>query len=278
MEVVTPSARKRPSTPPNRPRPTPAQDDARYVSRTISKALATLELLQAETAGRTMNSIAQQLGLSKTSAFRILRTLEVTGHVVPDGHGLYKLTPGSHAIAPTQWVAKLVRVGVPHLRALSHELAETATLAAHFENRVEVVAVVESAHDIRMSNVVGHIVPPNASSLGKVITAFQAPDQQERLLRSFKIYRFTEHTITDRKLLLREYLRVREQGFAIDREECATGGVCFAVPVLGGNGHVPAAISVSMPLTRLTEPRQQTQILAAIQETAALLAHDLDLA
>ena len=113
---------------------------------------------------------------------------------------------------------------MPHVHALNLELTETVSLAALFENRVEVVAVVESPHDIRMSNVVGHILPPNASSLGKVITAFQPPVQREGLLRSFKIYRFTDQTITDHKDLSREYENIRLQKFAIDREECAPVG------------------------------------------------------
>ena len=110
--------------------------------------------------------------------------------------GQYKLAPGIHAVTPTQWLGKLVRVAMPHLHALNLELTETVSLAALFENRVEVVAVVESPHDIRMSNVVGHILPPNASSLGKVITAFQPPVQRERLhskLQNLSIYRSNHH-------------------------------------------------------------------------------------
>src|SRR3981081_2567311 len=163
----------------------------KYFSRAVSKALEILEFLQTESNALSMNEIAQRLQLSKTSAFRLLRTLETTGYVALDGRGQYKLAPGIHALPPPQWLGKLVRVAMPHIQALNLELTETVSLAALFENRVEVVAVVESPHDIRMSNVVGHILPPNASSLGKVITAFQPPVQRERLLRSFKIYRLT---------------------------------------------------------------------------------------
>lgn len=148
-------------------------------------------------------------------------------------------------------------------------------MAALFENRVEVVAVVESPHDIRMSNVVGHILPPNASSLGKVITAFQPPVQRERLLRSFKIYRFTDKTITDQKDLSREYESIRSQKFAIDREECAAGGICFSVPIFGVGGQVSAAISLSMPQTRLRDSNQEKAIIAALHTTSAQLAQDL---
>ena len=69
-----------------------------------------------------------------------------------------------------------------------------------------------------MSNVVGHIVPPNASSLGKVITAFQTQEQREKLLRSYGFWRFTERSITDALQLQQEFDRVRADKFATDRE------------------------------------------------------------
>lgn len=248
----------------------------KYFSRAVSKGLEVLEFLQAESNALSMNEIAQRLQLSKTSAFRLLRTLETTGYVALVGRGQYKLAPGIHAVTPTQWLGKLVRVAMPHIQALNLELAETVSLAALFENRVEVVAVAESPHDIRMSNVVGHILPPNASSLGKVITAFQPPPTRERLLRSFKIYRFTDQTITDQKDLSREYETIRLQRFAIDREECTPGGVCFSVPIFGADGQVSAAISLSMPKTRLGNADQEKSIIAALRATADQLALDFE--
>jgi DNA-binding IclR family transcriptional regulator len=247
----------------------------KYFSRAVSKALEVLEFFQTESNALSMMEIAQRLKLSKTSAFRLLRTLETTGYVTLDGRGHYKLAPGIHAVTPTQWLGKLIRVAMPHLHAINLELSETASLAALFENRVEVVAVVESPHDIRMSNVVGHILPPNASSLGKVITAFQPPVQREKLIRSFKIYRFTDKTITDQKDLSREYENIRLQKFAIDREECAPGGICFSVPIFGAGEHVSAAISLSMPKTRLANADQERSIIATLRAAADQLAIDL---
>jgi DNA-binding IclR family transcriptional regulator len=126
-----------------------------------------------------------------------------------------------------------------------------------------------------VSNVVGHILPPNASSLGKAITAFQAQEHRERLLRSFGTYRFTKHTITDRKDLNQEYECIRLQKYAIDREECAYDGICFCAPIFGPNGQVSAAISSSMPKTRLRDKAHEQEIIAAVQATAEQLAFDL---
>jgi IclR family acetate operon transcriptional repressor len=246
-----------------------------YFSRAVGKALEVLEFLQSELRPLSMNEIGRQIQLSKTSAFRILRTLETLGCVVVDGRGQYMLAPGIHAVTPTQWLGKLHRVGMPYLEALSRELTETSTLAALFENRVEVIAVVESPHVIRMSNVVGHILPPNASSLGKAIVAFQPPDQREKLLRSFGIYRFTKHTITDRKELSREFDGIRLQKYALDREECAYDGICFCAPIFGINEQVSAAISTSMPKTRLRDKAHEDSIIAAVLATADQLSLDL---
>src|ERR1700676_1472205 len=104
----------------------------KYFSRAVSKALEVLELLQVESASLPMNEVAQRLRLSKTSTFRLLRTLETLGYVTSDGRGRYMLCPGIHAVTPTQWVGKLVRIATPHLHALNMELSETASLAALF--------------------------------------------------------------------------------------------------------------------------------------------------
>jgi IclR family acetate operon transcriptional repressor len=94
-------------------------------------------------------------------------------------------------------------------------------------------------------------------------------------LRSFGTYRFTKHTITDRKDLNREYEDIRLQKYAIDREECAYDGICFCAPIFGPNGQVSAAISSSMPKTRLKDKAHEEEIVAAVQATADQIAVDL---
>lgn len=246
-----------------------------YFSRAVGKALEVLELLQVESGSLAINEISQRIQLSKTSAFRLLKTLQALGSVTMDGRGQYKLASGIHAVTPTQWLSKLLRAANPHLRALSSELGETVSLAALFDNRIEVIDVVESTHVIRMSNVIGHILPPNASSLGKVITAFQPPSVREKLLRSFGTYSFTKYTITDQKELNQEYDQIQLNKFAVDREECAYDGICFCVPIFGSNGNVSAAISMSMPKTRLRDREHEQQIITTLREASEQLSADL---
>jgi IclR family acetate operon transcriptional repressor len=234
-----------------------------------------LELLHANQAPLTLHEIARRVELSKTSAFRLMRTLESLGYLVSNSLGQYSLALGTSGVVSMQFVARLLRAGNPRLQALSRELRETASLAALFDNRVEVIAVVESSQAIRMSNVVGLIVPPNASSLGKVIAAFQSAASREKLLRSYGTWRFTPQTITDRNELEREFERVRAQGFALDREETIPEGNCFGVAIRGESNEVAAAISVSIPKSRVRDARHEKAIVAAIRATADQISAEL---
>jgi IclR family acetate operon transcriptional repressor len=158
---------------------------------------------------------------------------------------------------------------------LSREFCETATLAMHFDNRIEVVATLESPHLIRMGNTVGRIVPPHASSLGKAITAFQREDVRDRLIRSYGIHRFTEHTITDEMELKREFERVRARGASTDAEETVLEGRCFGAPILDTEGHALAAISVSSPKMRMRDEQLQKRLIGTLRRAADAISHTL---
>jgi IclR family acetate operon transcriptional repressor len=238
----------------------------------VGKSLEVLDILQAQQAPLTLNEIARRIKLAKTSAFRLLCTLESAGYLIQNVSGQYNLVPEIRRVVSTRFLIRLLQTATVTMHDLCRELRETISVAALFENRVEVIAVEESPETIRMSNVVGHIVPPNASSLGKVITAFQSDEQREKLIRSFGLYRFTPETITDRSELRREFERVQAQGYAADREESVADGYCFAVPIYGANGQVAAGISVSLPKARMRSPEQEAHFLDTLKSAAARIS------
>lgn len=250
-------------------------DGDQYFSRAVSKSLEILEILQSAGLPMGLNEIALRIQLSKTSTFRLLRTLEISRCLISTGSGEYQLALGIHSTVPTLWLARLFRVASVRIQELNHHLGETVSLAALFDNRVEVIAVVESPQFIRMSNVVGHILPPNASSLGKVITAFQTEEQREKLLRSYGCYRFTERSITDRVKLQEEFSRVCAEKFATDREESVADGICFGVPVFTAAGEVKVALSASFPKSRVRDGEHEKAIIATLRETAEKISADL---
>jgi DNA-binding IclR family transcriptional regulator len=240
-----------------------------YFSRAVGKALEILELLQTHESPLGLSDVAHRIGLTKASTHRLLRTLLSSGYLTTTADGAYAFRAELRSTVPSQFPMRLRKVATPTMMDLSRQLRETVSLAILFENRSEVVSVIESPEIIRMANVVGHILPPNASSLGKVITAFQSVERHEKLLRSFGIYRFTENTITDRSDLNQEYALIRNQGFATDREETVLGGLCFGFPIFSASGEdVTAALSVSVPKLRLGPIEREESIRATLSAAA----------
>jgi len=249
--------------------------DDKYYSKVIGRALDILAVLRKHEHPLGLAEIGGHVGLAKSSVFRLLHTLEVSGYVERTADGAYRLSPDLRMWGDGQRVTDLVEAALPHMRALSREFGETITLAMHFDNRIEVVATLDSPHLIRMANTVGRILPPHASSLGKAITAHLSDDIVERLRRSYGTHRFTEHTITDEVALKQEYERIRTQGYSTDAEESVLEGCCFGAPVTGPDGVVIAAISLSLPKMRLRDKAMQKQIVGAVRDAAAQTAKAL---
>jgi len=131
---------------------------------------------------------------------------------------------------------------VEPMRRLSMEFRETVSLAALMGNHIEVVAALDSPHLVRMANVVGRILPPHASSMGKAITAFQGNELRERLIVSYGMTLFTPNTISDQRQLEEYFEKIRSTGISCDDEENTLGGVCYGVPSThqGGRFSLPS--------------------------------------
>jgi DNA-binding IclR family transcriptional regulator len=167
----------------------------------------------------------------------------------------------------------LLRAARLPLRDLAARYEETVSLAVLFENRIEVVHVIDSPSLMKMSNIVGRILPPHASSMGKAITAHLEEKAQTKLLQNYGLIRFTAKTILSKPALEAEYQRIREQGYSVDAEESIPDGQCFGAPILDKRGYPAGAISVSMPKSRI--PKDTASLITAIQETAILISHHL---
>lgn len=243
----------------------------RYFSRAIGNALRVLEIFQQNRETLALSDVTQQLKLPKSSAFRILRTLEIAGYLQRVEGDRFALTP-SAMMMPNHRVSHLVETARPWMRRLGQEFRETVSLALLFDNRIEVAAVIDSPHRVRMGNIVGGLIPPYASSLGKSIAAFQPDDRREKLLRSYGVVRFTPTTIVDEMALLKEFELVQERNYATDLEESTLGGCCLGAPIFGADGEAMAAISISMPKMRFTNP---DRLIAAVRDAAGAITLEL---
>jgi len=253
----------------------PARKERKYFSKVVGKALDILEILKRNPHPLSLNELTQKTGLAKSSVFRILHTLEVSGYLCRNEAGHYSLSLDIRPLVPIQVLTRLVEIATPQMKDLSRKFRETVSLAVLFDNHIEVVQVIDSPQLIRMGNTVGRIIPPHASSLGKSITAFQPEELRDKLQRSFGMNPFTEKTITDEVELKRELERVRARGFSTDLEECVKDGCCYGAPIFADGDQAIAAISLSLPKMRLDQAVTQEEIAAAVKKAAEAISSEL---
>ncbi len=229
-------------------------EEGQYFSRAVSKAFYILNFLNLSQEPVSLNEMAARAGLTKTSCFRLLHTLERLRYIAQGPDSRYSIAESNWGSPSAQIANALLRSSQPIARALSEACGESVSIAVLFTNHIEVVQSFESSRVLRMANTVGRILPPHASSLGKAIAAFQPEAVRRKLLVSYGLQRFTPNTITDESKLREEFKKIRKQEYAYEGEESTWDGCCFGAPIFVGHAGeqnpAVAAISVSMPKSR----------------------------
>lgn len=239
--------------------------------KSLHKALRLMESLAEAERGLGLVELSRKLGMNKTVVYRILATLLQCGYVVRDESGRYSLSLKAFELG----AAVVSRIGLREaaigpMSDLARQCGETINLAVLDGSEAVYIDRVECAEPLRAVLRVGKRVPLHCTALGKVLLAYQPPDERERIVTDLTLERFTPRTITDRDRLRLELARVREAGFSLDDEEHIPGVRCLGAPVFGQHGEVVAALSIAGPSVRLS--REGIAGFANALKAAALTA------
>lgn len=215
------------------------------------------------------NEIARRTGINASTVSRLLATLVSGGYVqyLPES-GRYRLGP--HLIRLANHVMSgldLRTVARPHLVALEGETGETATLSVAGERDAVTVDFVASRQAVASVARIGRPSVAHATATGKVMLAFGEGQSLDGSLE-----RFTDRTLTDRKVLRREVERVREQGWAQAVKEREADLNAVAAPVFGAGGTLAAILGVQGPAGRFGRKKRDAALPHLKQHAAAISA------
>ena len=223
--------------------------------QSVDRALSILEILaRRHDAGVT--EIGKELGVHKSTAFRLLAVLESRGFVEQaEDRGTYRLGLGVVRLAGAITAQlDLSKEGRDACERLASDLGETVNIAILDGVRAVNISQVRGSASVASQNWIGQQTPLYATSSGKVLLAFGRPEILERVLRD-PIERFTPKTLAEPGAIREEIDRVRRCGWACTAEEYEVGLHAVAAPVRGADGTVLAAISISGPAYRLEKER-----------------------
>jgi DNA-binding IclR family transcriptional regulator len=257
------------------PLSTTIPEEQPYFSRAVGKAFEILEYLNRSGDSMSLTELSRAVSLTKTSALRLIGTLVSLGHVKQGADGRYILSAENWTGSAAQLANVVATAAREPALSLRSRYQETVSIAVLCTNHIEVIESFESPRIIRMANVVGGIIPPHASSLGKAILAFQPQARQHKLIHSYGLRRFTDHTLTDEETLFAALGDIRKGGFAMEDEEAFLDGCCVGVPIFGGADAAVAAISVSMPKFRFPNKKDREKMITELRQTGAEISQRL---
>ncbi|MEG3614038.1 IclR family transcriptional regulator [Isoptericola haloaureus] len=240
--------------------------------QSVDRAAAILELLA--TAGELgVSEIARELGVHRSTAFRLLATLEAHDLVEQEERrGTYDLGVGLLRLAGR--VTRRMDIATD-ARAVcddvTTEVDETSNVAILDDDAAVNITQTTSSQLVGVARqYVGQRTPLHATSTGKMLLA-HAGDEVLATVLDGPLEVCTDRTITDPAALREELATIRRRGWAAAVAEWEQDTNALAVPVHGTGGRVVAALSVTAPSFRMA-PEAFEEIAAVLTRHAAGLS------
>lgn len=237
--------------------------------RTADRALQILQQFRRPGQAWTVSAIAEQLGLHRSTASRLISTLLARGFLERAGGeglrlGAEAIRLGTIAIAGSE----LMAVAAPVIEGLAQSTGEAVTLAVASGGQVLTVAEAAGKHFISSRDWIGVATPAHCTADGKVLLAYGA------LAATGQLQPLTPTTIVDAPALDQELAAVRRRGWATSHGELELGLYGVAAPVYSGEQCV-AAVCISGPEYRF-RGMFEDRLAPGCLEAADQLRHRLE--
>lgn len=238
--------------------------------QSVDRAISVLELL-ARAGWSGVTDIAAVLGVHKSTAWRLVATLEARGLVAQhEDTGKYHLGFGLVHLARAVTVGfDLKRRARPMAERLADQTDETVVVAVlDGDGVVNIDQIIPQSGVVSMSWM-GRRTPLHCSANGKALLAFLPDEQREEFLAAPHEH-FTPHTVVDRGELEAQLAAVRRDGYATALEELEEGLNAVAAPIVAADGELLGALSISAPAWRMPADR-----VPELGKLAADAAHEI---
>lgn len=245
--------------------------------QSLDRAIQILEELALHRDGCGVTSLANLVGLHKSTVHRLLNTLLARGYISKDSEndkyslGMRILYLGS-AILDRMDIRTIAK---PFLEKLCHDTEEVVHLSTLDGQEAVYIDKVENPNkSIRMYSQIGKRSPLHCTGVGKVLLAWLPDKEVEYLLGVKGMEAYTKNTITNIQDMKRNLAEIREKGYAFDEIEHEEDIRCVAAPIFNIHGKVIASVSVSGPVMHVTLDRMP-KLTEEVLETAKNISYQL---
>jgi DNA-binding IclR family transcriptional regulator len=252
-----------------------APPDERYLVPALIRGLTILQRLSGESRGLTLSEVAAALGVTRSSAYRLLFTLGHMGFVVSDADTkTYALGPEVLRLGYGYLASRdLVEVATPHLVRLRDRTGWSAHLGELQGRDVVYLARVATRRSIASTVHVGTRLPARATTMGRILLSGLSPDEVRDLYRDQPYSSEAgQGSLAD---LDAQLATDRANGVVVQVSGYEPGVASVAAPVRDTSGKIIAAINISAVALLTTETDLQGPLTAEVVTTAQAISHDL---
>lgn len=243
----------------------PAADRRAEKLSVTARSFAILEHVARSRAPIDVLDIMNALNLPKATAYRLVDWFVCQGYLRREagrkrlivGPKLTRLAFGVLSATMENAAAHVV------LQRLVQTVGETCNIGTLINGEVVYLDRVEADHwPLRLQFTTGSRVPLHCTAIGKLFLALAPALRRRRVLQSIDLKAHTDRTIIHLDALESELRRIRKEQVSFDREEFLIGVVCAAVPVIGRNGEILAALAIQGPEARMSVENARDQLPA----------------
>lgn len=215
----------------------------------VKKALHLLNSFSERRFFLTLEEIAEQSAVPKTTAFRLLAFLEEFGYIrkaLKEGKTVYSL--GYAFLAKGNMVSKhldIRELARNEMQEVRDKSGLTVQLAIQDGTHALYVEQFESWSPVRVYPSIGRRVPLYSAACPRVLLAYLPETEQQKMIEQFDYQEFTSNTLRDSEVIKENLREIRDKGYSMSRGELLPGTVALAVPIVSPvTNEVLASLSV----------------------------------
>ena len=242
----------------------------------VERAFQMLGLFDRERPEHSISEISRSLGLHKSTAHYIAKTLCKLNVLEQNPSSLkYHLGP---ALVSLGYLARqqvdLRQLARPYLDELASRTRASIFLGIFENDGITIVEKAESPDELRISAPIGQRVPFCGGSFGRAFLAFMPSSKTDLLIEAHGLRRFTDTSITDPDEYMKNLAAVRELGYAIDdTEEYLSGVWAVSAPIF--EDEEVAAVLTSVTFKAQVTPERAAKSIRDTVSTAQLITRRL---
>ncbi len=242
------------------------------MSSSVKKAFDIIRYVAAHQGEMTLSELGRRLGMNKTTIFRYLETLESLDILEKRDGSWYlgmELFSLGHQVDLQKSIIERVH---PIIFSFSRRTNETLSFAGLIGGSAIYLDKVESSRGLQMRAHLGDRLPFHSTALGKSILSVLPEYKVTDLLGKLNLERFTDKTITDKSILLKQVELIKSSGYSLEEEELEHGLSCIAVPLYIKPLNFYGAVSFSGTSSRFTGERMMELVKELKHLSAAVRA------